>query len=158
MTDDSTFWEPPGWFWNLLEDSDRVLQILIERLELLPRDQLRAFQECFENAKGEINPLYRDDLGGTILDCSEDRGDDFAAWVVSLGHVFYGEVRNKPELIDQFLEIFRLHEDEGQHPELRWNSDVAHEEYRGYQSPGFIAYAVYEERFKKSLYDELEPG
>ena len=157
MTTASTVWKPPVWFWDLLESSGRTLQVLAEKLERLSEEQIRAFQQCYEDAKGEINPLYRDDLADVSTYLSEDQADDFTAWAVSQGRVFYGQVKNGPLLTDQFLETFRQHDEEGRSPELRWGDDVTREEYRGYQRPDYIAYAVYERRFHKSLYDELEP-
>lgn len=113
MTDDAPEWEPPDWFWDILESSDFILQILAGKLELLPRDQLRLFQENFEDAKGEVNPFYRDDLGDILVDChSEDGAEDFSAWVVGRGRVFYREVRTQPRLVNQFLDMFRRHDEE----------------------------------------------
>lgn len=39
-------------------------------------------------------------------DCSEDHGEDFAAWVVSRGRVFLDEVRLHPEAIQRYLDEF----------------------------------------------------
>jgi hypothetical protein len=136
-----------AWFWELLESSGRSLSFLCRQLEQLPEDQLRRYRDDYDEAKSYVNPCYWDEcLPHLRQDCSEDHGDDFAAWVVMKGRAFYEEVRPHPEAVggylDQFAEAERWAGKPGE-----WDESVDRPEYRGSQRADFIASRILWERF-----------
>ena len=160
-TDDTQPWymyDPEPWFWELLESSDHNLQLLINKLEALPKEQLIEFQLQYEEAKGCVYPLYDPYFGYQADDCSlsEDYSDDFSSWVVSQGRAFYEQVRNNPEDIQRYLDMFGESDGDANSSEMEWNTDVEREEYRGWQGPEYIANAIFERRFNENLKEELE--
>ena len=148
--------EIPDWFWQLIESSEHKLQCLAEKLELLTKEQLIAFQFQYEDAKELVSPMWANEpgeIGSYIEECSEDNADDFADWVVSQGRNFFDDVKSNPASGPEYLTMYEQHDRDEMFLHLCWNDDVEREEYRGLQSPGFIARGVYECRFGESLYD-----
>src|ERR1043165_7289595 len=127
------------WFWEMIDTSEHQLQRLAEKLEVLPKEQLLKFHVEYNDAKGEVNPFDNEALGAHLSgSCGEDSHEDFADWVVSQGRYFFQQVIENPADIDSYIETFWDCEGDDQ-SEFYWNTDVEREEYRGYQSPGYIA-------------------
>ncbi|QJX00281.1 TIGR02996 domain-containing protein [Frigoriglobus tundricola] len=147
------------WFWRLLESANRSLRDLCRRLETLPEERLRQYHEQFDGAKCYVNPCSWDECHPFLtVGCSEDHGDDFAAWVVMEGRDFYEQVRAHPEQIDHYLQT--CDDAEMKHRRLKpkqridaglWDFEVDRPEYRGYQRADYIARAVYLSRFGRDL-------
>ena len=142
------------WFWELLESSNANLRALCRRLEQLPKEQLRAYQRQYDEAKEFVNPIYRDELFRYITgNCSEDHGDDFSAWVVMQGRRFYERVRADAPSIQRYLDLFNEAEcRSGVSP--GWDESVDREEYRGYQRADCIARPIYRLRFGREIDEE----
>jgi hypothetical protein len=142
------------WFWDLLESSSSSLCLLCRKLEQLPRELLRSYQEQYDEAKEHVNPHYCEEFWPYIVEAiSEDHCDDFAAWVVMRGRHFYQQLRANPASLPRQLEVFddverRL---EGS---PRWDDEVDREEYEGYQRADYIAKRIYKLRFGVDLDDE----
>jgi len=141
------------WFWELLEASNRNLAILAKKLERLEREELRQFGLQYDEAKWDVNICYCEEYwpfmdGG--VGCSEDHGDDFAAWVVSMGREFYDDLIANREKVKSLNDIYCQVEMDRM-PEMGWNSQIANDEYQGYQRPDFIASAIFRSRFDKSF-------
>lgn len=128
------------WFWAPLESSDRGLRSLSGALEQLAREELIAYRVQYDEAKAEVNAVLCEAYFPHLSDpCSEDDGDDFAAWVVMQGQPFYEAVRANPGSIQRHLDRFRESEIGGDGPAPRWDDSVDREEYRGYQRADMIA-------------------
>lgn len=138
-----------AWFWKLLESSGRSLNTLCRQLEQLPADQLRQYRDEYDEAKSYVNPCYWDECYPYLRrDCSEDHGDDFAAWVVMQGRAFYEEVRSYPEAIEGYLDRFAEAEAGRRAGKPGWwDESVDRPEYRGSQRADFIASQILRERF-----------
>lgn len=71
-----------AWFWAMLESSECSLKALCRQLEQVTPDQLHQYRDEYDEAKDSVNPCgwveCQPHLRG---ECSEDHGDDFAAWV-----------------------------------------------------------------------------
>jgi hypothetical protein len=149
MADDPA---PSPWFWEILESSHRSLRSLCGRLEQLSRHELQRYHLEYEAAKDQVNPCYWDECAEHLLtECSEDHGDDFAAWVVMQGREFYEQVSAHPEEVHQHLDLFsEVDRDQNQHA-LGWDEEVGREEYRGYQRADYVVAAVYRLRFGRDL-------
>lgn len=149
-----------GAFWAILESSRRDLRRLCKKLERLSKANLRDFQFKYEKAKRKVNPYYRDVLWKHVSDLeaiSEDHADDFSAWVVSLGRSFFERVNKAPKSIRDYLGLFEECENGNRkHRGLQWNDDVDRKEYRGYERPDYVAYAIFQTRFQERLYDIVE--
>jgi hypothetical protein len=142
------------WFWELLSTSQRSLRNLSSKLEKLSKADLQQYYLIYEDAKSSINPCYREEYDPFLEDdfmCSEDHGDDFAAWAVMQGLDFYTQVRDQPNHIQQFLNEFEeslVLDSEG-----HWDMEVDREQYKGYARPDYIASAVYGLLFKEDLHE-----
>jgi hypothetical protein len=142
------------WFWELLESSGRNLRSLCRKLEQLPKEQLRRYRLDYDEAKDCVNPCCREECQPHLSgDCSEDHGDDFAAWVVMQGREFFERVRTHPEEVPRYLDMFGAAEARRDSPELRWDLEVDRDEYRGYQRADYIATPIYAARFGEDLDD-----
>jgi hypothetical protein len=149
MTEGTGAPTPEDWFWDLIETSDRGLRVLAKRLEELPKERLQQYLLWYDEAKEHVNPAYIEEFWPHMPEpCSDDHGDDFAAWVVAQGREYLGLVRSNPADIQTHLDIF-----EADLPEFTWDTAVDREEYRGYQRPGSIVTPIYETRFGEDLLD-----
>jgi hypothetical protein len=142
---------PSAWFWELLESSHHNLRLLCRRLEALSREELIAFQDEYDEAKSDVNPLHGEAYQPYLDECSEDAADDFASWVVGQGAKVYGAVREHPELIEQFWEEFEASGYGQEENHLGWNIEVDRDEYRGAQFPSVIAYPIFRLQFGEEL-------
>src|SRR5262249_53818538 len=115
-----------SWFWGIIESSERSLVALCRQLEELPKEKLRRYQVLYDMAKSRVNPQYWEACHPYLPEdgCSEDRSDDFAAWVVSWGRTFFKEVRARPSQIQRYLEMFSDYEIGGGPLKLRWKVSV----------------------------------
>jgi hypothetical protein len=145
---------PSPWFWGLLEGAARSLRALSQRLEQLPEQDLRQYRREYDQAKDAVNPCSWEHCQPYLArGCSEDHGEDFAAWVVMQGREFYQEVLSHPEQVQRYLDLFS-DQDVGLGPaELRWDESVDRDEFRGYQRADYIAIPIYASRFGKDLRD-----
>lgn len=146
--------ELSAWFWEVLESSNRSLRTLCRQLEQASKAQLCRYKIDFDDAKACVNPCFWDEcLEYLSDDCSEDHGDDFAAWVVMQGRAFFERVVAQPEDIDEYLEMFSAADAETGDPETLWDLEVDRDEYRGYQRADYIAEPIYLARFGQDLHD-----
>jgi uncharacterized protein DUF4240 len=148
-----------AWFWDLLESSGRSLRSLCRKLEGLPKEELRRYRLEYDEAKSQVDPCSWDACQPFLSrGCSEDHGDDFAAWVVMQGREFFGRVRSHPQDVQRHLEMFGEVEMRRGPADLRWDNEVDREEYRGCQRADYIASPIYRARFGEDLceacYDE----
>lgn len=136
-------------FWRLLESAGRSLNALCRQLEQLPREQLQKYREEYDEAKSYVNPCYWDECHPHLRrSCSEDHGDDFAAWVVMQGRAFYSEVRSHPEMVEAYLDQFTAAEAERRSGKVGWwDNEVDRPEYRGSQRADYIASRILRGRF-----------
>jgi hypothetical protein len=154
MTDAS---KPSPWFWQLLASSQLSLPALCRQLEQLPKEQLRRYHFEYEAAKDAVNPSYRPEFYAHLAaECSEDHGDDFAAWVVMQGRAFFEQVLAHPEQMQRHLDLFAEVESGHAARQLRWDNEVDRPEYRGYQRADYIAWPIYQLRFGERLPDTDE--
>ena len=141
-------------FWNLLESSGRSLSSLCRKLEGLSQRNLQLYQRFYEETRRSVDPYFDwEESSPHILkwdSLSEDDAEDFSAWVIMQGQDFYEQVRNHPDLVQHYIDLFQESE-RGLHPELRWDNDVDRDEYRGYQGADSIAYAIHRTRFAKDM-------
>lgn len=115
------------WFWTILESADRSLTSLRTQLEGLTEDELRSFRREFDEAKDYVDPCHWAACRPHLTrGCSEDHGDDFAAWVVMQGRAFYDRIRAHPQGIAGFLAAFERGDRAG-----RWSDDDSAAEFRG---------------------------
>jgi hypothetical protein len=136
--------------WELLESSKRNLKALCRLLEQLPKDRLERYRDEYEEAKSQINPCYWDDCHPHLgRSCSEDHGDDFAAWVVMHGEPFFEAVRAHPEEIEAYLDRFDEAEIKTRSGKGGWDNEVDLPEYQGWVRADYIASRIYTERFGK---------
>ena len=89
--------------------------------------------------------------------CSEDYGDDFAAWIVMQGQAPFDDLRSDPSRIQNLLDTFGGVESHEQ-PELAWDNRIDRDEYRGYQRADYIVTPIYELRFGEDLHDACYDG
>jgi Protein of unknown function (DUF4240) len=146
--------DPPvsPWFWDQLESSGRSLRSLCRKLEELPKEELRRYRLEYEEAKCDVNPCSWDACQPFLSGgCSEDYGDDFAAWVVMQGREFFGRVLSHPEDVQRHLEMFGEVGMRRGPADLRWDNEVDREDYGGCQRADYIALAVYRARFGEDL-------
>jgi hypothetical protein len=143
------------WFWELLAAAGRNLRALCRQLEHLSQERLKQYRAAFEDAKGTVDPYHDWEACVPYISKwpSEEDADDFSAWVVMQGQEFYQQVRNSPEKVQLYLDLF--HEVEmKKHPEMTWDTSVDREEYRGYQRADYIATPIYKTRFGEELPDD----
>jgi hypothetical protein len=142
------------WFWDVLDSSQHRLRALCRRLEALPRHQLYAFQYQYWEAMEYVPPGDQEvpRLPETVRIQADFDGEDFAAWVVSQGRVFYYDLRREPERLQACIDMYLASEDGRGFPELRWDEEVDREEYRGSQSALQIGFAIYRMRFGKDIW------
>jgi hypothetical protein len=141
-------------FWGILESSQRSLRALCRQLEMLPRDRLYAFQYQYWEAMEYVPPGDQDmprPSPGVRAPTDLDE-EDFAAWVVSQGRVFYYELRRQPERLPACIDMYLASEEGRGFPELRWDEEVDREEYRGRQSPFQVGFVIYRARFGKDIW------
>lgn len=137
----------PQWFWDLLATSKCSLRNLSRKLEVLSKEQLQQYHIVFEDAKSCVNPSSWEECYPFLEDdCSEDHGDDFAAWTVMQGMKFYEHVCVHPEKIQDFLNQFDK-------SDSSWDEKVDRDEYQGYARADYIVSAVYEQRFNEDLHE-----
>ncbi|WP_171469892.1 DUF4240 domain-containing protein [Frigoriglobus tundricola] len=127
-----------AWFWPLVESLGTDADVMASRFRAMPLQRLLAFRRQYDRARGKVNPIYRADFVIGARDCSEDHADDFAAWVVSRGRAFWGEVRRHPSKCWQFLGEFEPVEFEAMS-----------------RRPDFIAGSVFHERFGENIVSVL---
>ena len=141
------------WFWDALESSDHSLRELCRKLEELPREQLYSFQYQYMEAMEYAPPGDQDApaplSSGLCPDGFPD--EDFADWVVSQGREFYYQLRREPERLQEYVSMYLASEDGSGSSELRWDNDVDREEYRGWQSPFQVGFAIFRARFGKDI-------
>ena len=94
------------WFWPLVESLGYDAAAITERFRVMPRQRLLAFRRQYDRARRHVHPTSRGDFEVGERDCSEDHGDDFAAWVVSRGRAFWDEVRSRPRECWRFFDEF----------------------------------------------------
>src|SRR5262249_34522777 len=135
------------WFWDVLESSRHSLRALCRELEALPREQFYAFQYQYYEAMDYVEPNNQDVPVPADVD-----DEDFADWVVSQGRVFYYDLRRDPEKLPACIEMYLASEEGRGFLELRWNEEVDRDEYRGWQSPFQIGFAIYRARFGKDIW------
>jgi uncharacterized protein (TIGR02996 family) len=145
------------WVWQLLESANRSLHSLSQLLEALPKERLETFAREIYDAKSYVNPCYWEECYPHLLGgCSEDHGDDFAAWVVMEGRDFYEQVRARPDKINQHLQTYdevvrnRYRKRKSRSVPKEW-TDADRSEYRGYQRVDYLARRIYEVRFGDGL-------
>ena len=138
----------PDWFWDVLESAKPNLQRLVDWLETATREEIVAFERTYEDAAKEVCDYWS---GPTVdgVGFSEDDTEDFCHWVVSQGRALWRQARTAPDL-EPFVRLYWAAED-GATDWPKWNSSVLNENYRGYQAPGSVAYAVFEARFSEPL-------
>jgi hypothetical protein len=152
MTDDSQP-QVEDWFWDLIESSGRSLRTLAGKLEQLPNEQLRQYRLQYDEAKDWVSPHSAEEFWPYVTDCSEDRADDFAAWVVGRGREFFDRVRSNPEAVQQHLDVFEVVRMGRGAAGAEWDIAVDRDDYRGYQRPDAIVISIYETRFGEDLLD-----
>jgi hypothetical protein len=152
--------EPPieEWFWALLSSSERDLRSLCRQLEALPKEQLFHFQRQYADAMDYLHPRDWDDPLIPPSVRFSGVGDDFGAWVVSQGKPFYYEVRSNPARLPEYLHLFEVCDAGSGFPDLRWNCEVDRDDYRGWQSPAMIAFAIFQARFGNSMQPAIYGG
>jgi hypothetical protein len=144
------------WFWEIIEKSGHSLRALCRQLEALPEERLFSFQRYYQEAMEYVHPRDWDNPAiPEGFGCSEDSGTDFAEWVAGQGRDFYYLVRNHPERLDEFFDMFDKCDAEWAFPEMRWDEDVDREEYRGWQSPSAVGFAVFQARFGRDIFDAV---
>jgi hypothetical protein len=136
------------WFWEILETSEYSLQKLGEKLEQLSKEQLGEFQFQYQQAQDCVHPYIDEMISYVTEGCSEDHADDFSGWVVSQGRAFFDVVKNNPSDVQEYLTLY-------ENGYKEWADVVTRDEYRGWQSPQFIANAVYKWRFDEDLSERL---
>jgi hypothetical protein len=124
----------PPWFWPLVESFGGEVRAMTERFKAMPRRRLLAFRRQYDRALSHVHPYHREDFVIGDRECSEDHGDDFAAWVVSQGRVFWDGLRRHPTSFQRRLEEFE---------------PVSFEAMQ--RRPDFIASAVFHERFGEDM-------
>lgn len=135
-------------FWTLLESSGRSLTALCRQLEQLTEAQLRRFRQDYNEAKCWVNPHDWAECSTYLQrSCSEDHGDDFAAWVVMQGRAFFDEVRSHPEAIENYLDEYEKAHAARSSSAMWWNTEVDKPEYRGWQRADYIATRICQLRF-----------
>ena len=141
------------WFGGTLESSRRSLRALCCQLEVLPRDQLYAFQYQYWEAMDYVLPGDHEvpSLSPGVRVPPPFDDEDFAAWVVSQGRVFYYDLRREPERLPACIDMYLASEEGRGFPELRWDEEVDREEYRGRQSPFQVGFVIYRARFGKDI-------
>jgi hypothetical protein len=137
------------WFWDVLESSGHSLRLLCRQLEALPREQLYAFQYQYYEAMDYVSP---DDEDLPVHVPADVDHEDFADWVVSQGRTFYYDLRRHPEGLLACIDRYLASEEDREFLELRWNEEVDRDEYRGWQSPFQVGFAVYRARFGKDVW------
>jgi Protein of unknown function (DUF4240) len=120
------------WFWELVESLGGDEKVMTRRFNELPRQRLLAFRRQFDRARGYVHPTYRADFRVQHGTCSEDYGDDFAAWVVSRGREFWQEVGRHPAAFQDKLDEFGQAES-------------------GFVRPDYIVSSVFNERFGEEM-------
>jgi hypothetical protein len=95
------------WFWELIESLGGDEEVMRQQFNELTRQRLLAFRRQFDRARGYVKPTCRADFRVQRGKCSEDEGDDFAAWAVSRGRVFWLKVGGHPEAFEDKLDEFR---------------------------------------------------
>ncbi len=139
-----------GWFWTMLESSDRSLKALCRQLEQSTPDQLRQYCEEYSEAKDCVDPCAWVECHPHLSkECSEDHGDDFAAWVVMQGRAFFEQVLSHPEAIAKYMDRFERSERD-QTDSSRWDESVDRVEYVGSQRADYIASCILRERYHQS--------
>jgi hypothetical protein len=145
---------PPESFWMLLDAARPNLIALARELEQLPREQLVEFARLYGEASAEVCDYW---AGPTVdgIAFSEDDTEDLCDWVVSRGEAYWRRIiALGGELEPAVREYWR--EQAGPSDLRSWTSEVDHPLYRGYQSPGAIAFAVFRIRFNEDLRDILD--
>ena len=142
------------WFWGILDSSQRNLRALCRQLEVLPRDQLYAFHYQYWEAMEYLPPGDQEvpRLFPGVRVPTDFDDEDFAAWVVSQGRVFYYDLRREPERLQACIDMYLASEEGRGCPELRWDEAVDREEYRGCQSPFQVGFVIYRARFGKDIW------
>ena len=136
-------------FWNVVESSRHSLRALCHQLEAMPREQFYAFQYQYHEAMDYVAP----DDEATVFRVPEDVDhEDFADWVVSQGREFYYDLRRQPERLAACVDMYQASEEGRGFLELRWNEEVDRDEYRGWQSPFQLGFAIYRARFGKKIW------
>lgn len=150
---DTSPWNPDS-FWDLIASCGRNLRTLSRKLEQFSKLDLCRYHVAFEDWKSDVSPHNWEECHPYLeRPCSEDHADDFAAWVVMQGEAFYAEVAGHPGRIQHYLEMFSDCRAGGEHAEMRWDTEVERDEYRGSRRADFIASAVYRARFGGSILD-----
>jgi hypothetical protein len=142
------------WFWDILESSQHSLRALCRQLEALPREKLYSFQYQYQEAMEHLPPGDQEvpGLASTARVPAELDEEDFAAWVVSQGRAFYHDLRREPERLQACIDMYQASEEGRGFPELCWDEAVDREEYRGWQSPFQVGFAIYRVRFGKDIW------
>ena len=123
------------WFWTLVEGLGGDKRAMVQRFQVMPREQLLDFGREYERARACIHPFHRQ--GIVLLDYRDDPegvGDDFAAWVVSRGQAYWNQIRRDPEAFQPAADEFER---------------VAYE-FTG-RRPDFIASSVFRDHFGEDM-------
>jgi hypothetical protein len=141
MRADSAVPRIDDWFWEVLESAQHSVRTLCSQLEALPRDKLYSFQYQYWEAMDCLPPGVPADFDA----------EDFAEWVVSQGRAFYYDLRRQPARLQACLDMYLTSEGGRGFLELRWDEQVERDEYRGWQSPFQVGFAIYQLRFGKDI-------
>ncbi|MET7393043.1 hypothetical protein ABZS66_06040 [Dactylosporangium sp. NPDC005572] len=120
-------------FWSVLETHARSQASILAWLREAPEDEIVAFQLTYELAAEALTDYW----DGPVVDgvrYSEDDTEDLCMWIVAQGREFWTAAR-----ADFGGAVNRYTARDGGDP---W-------------TPGAPAYAVYFERFGRSLYERL---
>src|SRR5262245_24606750 len=112
----------------------------------MPKKDIVRYQRQYEKAKALVNPLWRADFASFIRDhedCSDDTADDFAAWVVMQGRVFFEKVVADPGRLAACLAKFQKSEEAEGESVSQWDEDADRPEYEGYQRADYVATPIY---------------
>lgn len=141
------------WFWDVLAASQHNLRALCRQLEAMSRERLYSFQYQYWEAMERVPPGDQSVpiMPATVRVSEDFNEEDFAEWVVSQGQRFYYDLRQKPEQLQVYIDIYLASEEGRGFLELRWEEQVDQEVYQGWQSPFQIGFVIYQARFGKDI-------
>jgi hypothetical protein len=137
------------WFWDVLESSRHSLRALCHQLEAMPREKFYALQYQYHEAMDYVAP---DDEDVPVHVPADVDHEDFADWVVSQGRTCYYDLRRQAGRLEAYLDMYQASEEGRGYLELRCNEEVDRDEYRGWQSPFQVGFAIYRARFGKDIW------